>query len=124
MAGPQSGVVRSAVNSGVHISARNAGLPVHRNLGDRMANIVATLKILPEGIEIPTETLKDRVRRSLPSTVAIHKFEEEPIAFGLVAIIVHLVIPEDLPGGLESTEKSLRGIEGVGQIDTIMVRRV
>jgi len=89
-----------------------------------MANIVATLKILPEGIEIPTETLKDRVRRSLPNTVAIHKFEEEPIAFGLVAIIVHLVIPEDLPGGLESIEKSLRGIEGVGQIDTIMVRRV
>jgi len=89
-----------------------------------VASIVATLKILPERIEIPIETLKDRIEGSLPENVTIHKFEEEPIAFGLVAVIVHLVIPEGFPGGLESIEKCLNGIEEVGQIDTIMVRRV
>ncbi len=89
-----------------------------------MANIVATLKILPEGIDIPIETLRERIEGSLPENVAVHKFEEEPIAFGLVATIVHLVIPEDFPGGLESIEKAINGIQGVRQIDTIMVRRV
>ena len=89
-----------------------------------MANVVATLKILPTGIEIPLKILGERVRNGLPENVTLHRLEEEPIAFGLVAIIVHLVMPEDFPGGLESLEKHLSGISGVGQIDTIMVRRV
>lgn len=93
-------------------------------VGDRMANIVATLKILPTGIEIPAKVLGERVQKELPENVILHRLEEEPIAFGLVAIIVHLVMPEDFPGGLESLEKHLTGIPGVGQIDTIMVRRV
>ncbi len=93
-------------------------------VGDRMANIVATLKILPTGIEIPAKVLGQRVQKGLPENVTLHRLEEEPIAFGLVAIIVHLVMPEDFPGGLESIEKHLSGVPGVGQIDTIMVRRV
>jgi elongation factor 1-beta len=89
-----------------------------------MANIVATLKILPTGIEIPVETLGEEVQKGLPKNITLHRLEEEPIAFGLVAIIVHLVMPEDFPGGLDSLEKHLTGIPGVGRIDTIMVRRV
>jgi elongation factor 1-beta len=89
-----------------------------------MANIVATLKILPTGIEIPAKVLGENIQKGLPENVTLHRLEEEPIAFGLVAIIVHLVMPEDLPGGLDTLEKHLNGIPGVGQIDTIMVRRV
>jgi len=89
-----------------------------------MANIVATLKILPTETDIPIEALKERIQRGLPGSITLHKFEEEPIAFGLVALIVHLVMPEDIPGGLESVERHLNSVPGVGQIDTIMVRRV
>ena len=89
-----------------------------------MANIVATLKILPTGIEVPLKALEERIRGGLPENTTVYKLEEEPIAFGLVAIVAHLVMPEDIPGGLESLEKCLSGIPGVGQIETIMVRRV
>ncbi len=89
-----------------------------------MAKIVATLRILPTGIDIPTKVLEERVRRGLPENVTLYKSEEEPIAFGLVALIVHLVMPEDISGGLEDVEKRLNAIPDVGQIDTVLVRRV
>jgi elongation factor 1-beta len=89
-----------------------------------MARIVATLKILPTGTDIPMKALEESVKRSLPEGVTLYKSEEEPIAFGLVALIVHLVMPEDISGGLESIESRLNAIPDVGQIDTVLVRRV
>ena len=48
-------------------------------------------------------------------------FEEEPIAFGLKAIIALFAWPEEKE--LESLENELKDIEGVNSIQVIDIRR-
>lgn len=88
-----------------------------------MGRVVVTIKIFPEDIIIGIDQIKQAIKRELPKDVTIHKLVEEPIAFGLVALIAHLVIPEE-EGQLETVENILQTIEGVGQTEILLVRRV
>jgi translation elongation factor aEF-1 beta len=88
-----------------------------------MGRVVATIKIFPEDIIIGIDHIKQAIERELPKDVTIHQLVEEPIAFGLVALIAHLVIPEE-EGQLETVENVLQSIEGVGQTEVLLVRRV
>lgn len=88
-----------------------------------MARIVLSLKIFPTDIDINLETLKEKIKNSLPSYASVYKFEEEPIAFGLVALIAHIVFPENQAGGLDEVEASIKNVSEVSDIQTIMVRR-
>lgn len=89
-----------------------------------MARVVVSLKIFPADIDVNLDALKEKIRSALPSYASIYKFEEEPIAFGLVALIAHVVLPEDLSGGLDEVEKRIQEISDVSDIQTIMVRRI
>jgi elongation factor 1-beta len=88
-----------------------------------LAKVVVVFKIFPEGVEVDLNKLKKRIQSSLPTNVSIHKFEEEPIAFGLVAIIAYVILPEE-GGKMDLVEDSIRAVNGVSEIETIMVRRV
>ncbi|MBS7604790.1 MAG: elongation factor 1-beta [Candidatus Bathyarchaeia archaeon] len=89
-----------------------------------MARVVVSLKIFPADIDVNLDALKEKIRSALPSYASIYKFEEEPIAFGLVALIAHVVLPEDLSGGLDEVEKRIQEISDVSDIQTVMVRRI
>jgi elongation factor 1-beta len=88
-----------------------------------MANVVVSYKIFPTDITVDFEQLKKSIERSLPEFASIYGYGEEPIAFGLKALIAHIKIPEDKSGILEKLENKLQEIENVSQIQTIMVRR-
>jgi elongation factor 1-beta len=88
-----------------------------------LAKVVVVFKIFPEGVEVNLNKLKKRIQSSLPTNVSIHKFEEEPIAFGLVAIIAYVLLPEE-NGKIDLVEDSIKAVKGVSEIETIMVRRV
>ncbi|MEM2342288.1 MAG: elongation factor 1-beta [Candidatus Bathyarchaeia archaeon] len=88
-----------------------------------MAKVVVSLKIFPADINVNMDSLKEKIRVSLPSYASIYKFEEEPIAFGLMALIAHIVLPENQSGGLDEIERSILSIEDVSDIQAIMVRR-
>ncbi|MBS7649377.1 MAG: elongation factor 1-beta [Candidatus Bathyarchaeia archaeon] len=88
-----------------------------------MARVVVSLKIFPTDIDINLDVLKEKIKSSLPSYASVYKFEEEPIAFGLVALIAHIVLPEDQAGGLDEIERSIQSVGDVSDIQTIMVRR-
>jgi translation elongation factor aEF-1 beta len=88
-----------------------------------MGRVVATIKIFPEDVIIGVDRIKQAIERELPEAVTIHKLVEEPIAFGLVALIAHVVIPEE-EGRLDAVEQILQTIEGVGQTEVLLVRRV
>jgi elongation factor 1-beta len=90
---------------------------------NRMGKVVASIKILPSDAETDLNTVKQALASSIPSEVEIHKFEEEPIAFGLKALIVHLVLPEDKAGKMDEVEAAIKGVKGVGGIEILMVRR-
>jgi elongation factor 1-beta len=54
----------------------------------------------------------------------VQKFEEEPVAFGLVALIAYVVMPQDAAGQMDQVEESIRSVEQVSQIEVLRVGRV
>ncbi|MDZ4171864.1 MAG: elongation factor 1-beta, partial [Methanobacteriaceae archaeon] len=52
-----------------------------------------------------------------------HQIEEEPIAFGLVALNV-MVIVDDGEGGTEEVETNLKQLDGISNIEVVDVRRL
>jgi len=88
-----------------------------------MAKIVVSYKIFPTDAEVDLEKLKETIKESLPSGAEVYGYSIEPIAFGLNALIAHIILPEDQSGLLEQLEKSLEGISEISQIQTLMVRR-
>jgi elongation factor 1-beta len=88
-----------------------------------MANVMVSMKIFPEDVTIDLNQLKEQIKKSLPQDVSVRKFGEEPIAFGLVAIIAHILVPEDKEGELEKVENAIRSIKGVSNIETFMMQR-
>jgi len=88
-----------------------------------MAKVLVSIKIFPTGTEIDLNQLKQAIEKGLPKDASVYRFGEEPIAFGLNALIAHILVPEEKSGSLEEVENNLRSIEGVSQIEIYMVRR-
>ena len=89
-----------------------------------MAKVLVSLKIFPSDVTVDLEDLKKKIEDCLPDFASIHKFEEEPVAFGLVAVIAHLLLPEDKAGGLDEVEEALKKVDEIGNLQTLTVRRV
>jgi elongation factor 1-beta len=85
---------------------------------------MVSLKIFPSGIEVDRESLKKEIEEKLPDYASVYGFEEEPIAFGLVAVIAHVLVPEDREGGIDGVESSLKKIDKISDFQTLMVSRV
>jgi len=88
-----------------------------------MARILAQIKVFPAEVPSDLKKIQDRIVSALPKTAAALKFREEPIAFGLVALIAYIAMPEE-SGIMDEIEATLKGIEGVSEIETVMVTRI
>jgi translation elongation factor aEF-1 beta len=94
------------------------------NLGEKnMGKIVIAYKILPSESTVDLEVLKEKIKKQLADIASIQRFAEEPIAFGLSALKVNMVLPEK-DGILEETEKRITDIKEVGQIQTLGLTRL
>jgi len=89
-----------------------------------VGNVIISYKIFPTDITVNFEDLKKKIEASLPEFATIYGYGEEPIAFGLNALICAIKIPEDKSGVLEELEKRFEQISEISQVQTIMVRRV
>ena len=89
-----------------------------------MAKVLVSLKIFPSDVTIDLEDLKKKIEDCLPDFASVYKFEEEPVAFGLVAVIAHLLLPEDKAGGLNEVEEALKKVDGIGNLQTLTIQRV
>jgi translation elongation factor aEF-1 beta len=88
-----------------------------------MGKIVIAYKILPSESTVDLEVLKEKLKKQLADIASIQRFAEEPIAFGLSALKVNMVLPEK-DGILDETEKRITDIKEVGQIQTLGVTRL
>ncbi|MEM4246518.1 MAG: elongation factor 1-beta, partial [Candidatus Bathyarchaeia archaeon] len=70
-----------------------------------MAEILASIRILPADAQVDLENLKSEIQQSVPSNVKVHKLQEEPIAFGLIALIAHVTMPEKEEGVMSRLEE-------------------
>jgi len=88
-----------------------------------MGQIVATLKIFPEDIIISPDEIKEEIKKVLPENVSIHRIDEDPIAFGLIALIAYIIMP-DAGGIINEVEALIKEIKGVSQVESLLVRRI
>jgi len=61
-----------------------------------LARVMVSLKIFPSDIVADMNGLKETIKESLEGKATIYKFDEEPVAFGLIALIVHILIRRSL----------------------------
>lgn len=88
-----------------------------------MAEVLATMKIMPESPEVDLDALKVAIEEGMPEDAEFQNISEEPIAFGLVALILNFTI-EDGEGGTESTEEFIFGLDDVASIEITGIGRL
>ena len=88
-----------------------------------MAKVLVSMKIFPADITVDLNQLKQNIERVMPENSSVFKFAEEPIAFGLNALIAHILIPEEKSGELEQVENNIKSIEGVSNVEIFMMQR-
>lgn len=85
---------------------------------------MVSYKIFPVDITVDFNELREKIAGCLPEFASIYGFGEEPIAFGLNALIAHIKIPEDKTGVLDKLESNLEQIGEISQVQSVMVRRI
>ncbi len=88
-----------------------------------MGSVIVTYKVFPCDIVDSFDDLKQKITKCLPEFSSLEGYGEEPIAFGLKALLVQVKFPEDKTGIVDEFETELGKIEGVSQVQTFMVRR-
>lgn len=88
-----------------------------------MAKVMAILRVMPEDVETDLEELRRRVEGSLPSDVSLQRVGVEEIAFGIRALKLVVLLPEE-EGGTFKVEEAVSKVPGVSQVDVELVTRV
>jgi elongation factor 1-beta len=88
-----------------------------------MGSVIVTYKVFPEDIVKDFEPIKREIQARLPEFAEITGYGEEPVAFGLVALLVQVKFPEDQSGLVDELETKFGEIKGISQVQEMMVRR-
>ncbi|MEA1944418.1 MAG: elongation factor 1-beta [Euryarchaeota archaeon] len=88
-----------------------------------MGEVVAVIKIMPTGVDIDLETLKKNIAAATPAGIELRGIAEEPVAFGLVALMATVVVG-DVEGGTESVEKAFAQVPDVESVQVVKIGRL
>lgn len=87
-----------------------------------MGTALIKIKIMPTSPEVNLEEIKTKAKEVIEQIKGkVDNFEEEPIAFGLKAVILSFAMDESKE--LKQIEDSLKKIENVNSIQIIDMRR-
>ena len=87
-----------------------------------MARLVVRTRILPAEAESNLEAVIEVIKDSLPKGMEMKSSNLEPIAFGLKAIVADFLL-DDAEGQMDKLEESIKGVEGVGEIEVMNISR-
>jgi len=80
------------------------------------------IKIMPTSPEVNLEQIKEQAKKIVEDSEGKNcRFEEEPIAFGLKAVMVFFDIDESQE--MDSIEQGLEKIENVNSVQIVDMRR-
>lgn len=78
---------------------------------------------MPESPDINLSELKEKVEKEIKAYGSeVGKVEEDPIAFGLIALKLYFIMDESR-GSTDALEEKIKKIKGVNSVDVIDVRR-
>ena len=84
-----------------------------------MGEVSLTMKVMPEGKDVDLDEMKEEINSQLDP----HEIDEEEVAFGLKALKVVKVIPEE-EGDPDEVEEELSNIDNVKNVKVIDQRRL
>jgi elongation factor 1-beta len=89
-----------------------------------MGDVAAKIKVMPESVETDLAELKEKLKAVIPAGAELHgDIVEEPIAFGLKALIVTLIV-NDQEGGTEAVEEAFAKIPGAENVQVVEAYRI
>lgn len=128
----QSSYAPTAVKSKLNVTANAANLADYTSVPNvaskdhkvkKVGSILVTYKIFPEDIVENFDDLKAKIKAILPEYSEIEGYGTDPVAFGLVALLVQIRFPEDKTGIVDELETALSTIKGVSQVQSFNIRR-
>jgi len=75
-------------------------------------------RVLPEGLEVDLKKLEGEIEKALPDFAKMRAAEQRPLAFGLKALHV-LIVMDDKKGGAEQVESAISGVAGVQSVEIV-----
>ncbi len=89
-----------------------------------MANVVVTLRIMPQSTEVNLPKIEAEAKKKIINFCNSKEFKIsiEPIAFGLKALNIIFVMDES-KGSTEALEQKISHIDGVESVEVTDVRR-
>jgi elongation factor 1-beta len=88
-----------------------------------MGDVAAKIKVMPNSPEVDLDDLQDRLEEALPEGAKIRGFERDDVAFGLVALLPTVIVP-DGAGGTEAVEESFSQVDDVESVNVENVGRL
>jgi len=88
-----------------------------------MGKVAASIKVMPQSPEIDLDDLEERLEQALPEGARINGFERQEVAFGLVALLPTVIVPDE-SGGTEAVEESFADLDAVESVDVEDVGRL
>ncbi|MCL4451020.1 MAG: elongation factor 1-beta [Candidatus Thermoplasmatota archaeon] len=82
-----------------------------------MGDVAVVLKILPSDSDVNVRSMMSAVEQALKGVCELNKIEEQEVAFGLKAIRLEVIVPDE-EGKIGAVESRLQAVDGVGQVDT------
>lgn len=89
-----------------------------------MADVVITMKIMPESPDVDLEQIKNKALDKIKAFTEMdnYKTSEEALAFGLKAVVIMFVMFEG-KGTTETLEADIETIDGIASVEVTDVRR-
>jgi elongation factor 1-beta len=96
----------------------NVAIAVLSDLSDFMGSVIVTFKIMPENVEINLDSLEELIKKEINP----QRMERVPVAFGLNAIKIVLLVKEK-EGEMDRVTEKIRSIDGVREVEVIALTR-
>jgi len=88
-----------------------------------MGKVLLTFEIMPDGIEVDLGDMRKKVESKIKSFCKIEQVEIKPIAFGLQALMMNIVV-EDEEGMMDRVEQDICSVPGVQNARVYALNRI
>lgn len=83
-----------------------------------MGEVGLQYRVLPEGLDVDLKKLEEDIKKALPEGAKLRAAEQRPVAFGLKALHI-LIVMDDKKGGAEQVESAITGVAGVQSAEIV-----
>jgi translation elongation factor aEF-1 beta len=78
-----------------------------------MGRIFAVYELMPESTDVDLDGVIGVLKTSLPEGVDLRETKIEPVAFGLMKVVIHIEIDDSIDGIGGNLENALVSIDGI-----------